>query len=91
MGPAEILASFQAVNAASAIVFAGHLRDRAIELEGEAEYHRKFQGEWETLRSGELFKGLEVTWGEGMEAVAQGWDRLAKGEVGPHEALAFVI
>lgn len=36
-------------------------------------------------------KGFRIRWGQGMEAVAEGWERLAKGGTSPEEGMAFLL
>ncbi|KAI1107723.1 hypothetical protein F4804DRAFT_296920 [Jackrogersella minutella] len=37
------------------------------------------------------FKGFRVNWGEGMEAVKEGWDRFARNEAQADEGLVFKL
>lgn len=90
VSPAEALSGFKAVGAIATMVSANELRDKAIKLDGAAEYFKNLNRAWESLQN-EGLKGLKVRWGTGMEAVQRGWDELAKGVVKPYEGLAFVI
>ncbi|OTB08265.1 hypothetical protein M426DRAFT_317379 [Hypoxylon sp. CI-4A] len=71
-------------------VNAGDLLVRAMGKAGEVEYFKGLNASWERLRE-QGFKGLKVNWGEGMEAVKDGWDRLARNEVQSDEGLVFKL
>ncbi|KAI1504595.1 hypothetical protein F5X99DRAFT_423443 [Biscogniauxia marginata] len=66
------------------------MRRRAIEKVGEGEFYRGLESSWRELR-GKGFEGFRVVWGEGMEDVRRGWERLGRGEVGPDEGLVFKV
>ncbi|KAK7992484.1 hypothetical protein PG996_012482 [Apiospora saccharicola] len=36
-------------------------------------------------------QGFKIRWGVGMEGVAEGWERLAKGKTSPEEGMAFLL
>ncbi|KAI1814513.1 hypothetical protein GGS20DRAFT_405661 [Poronia punctata] len=63
---------------------------RAIKQIGEEKYWAEISQSWERLRK-EGIKGFGLTWGQGMEDLAKGWDRLARGDVLPSEGLAFKL
>ncbi|KAI5926290.1 hypothetical protein F4810DRAFT_589456 [Camillea tinctor] len=74
------------------IVFANadDLRLSGIAKDGEAQFYKGMDESWAKLRE-EGFKGFRVTWGEGMEDVKKGWDRLNRGDLGPEEGLVFKV
>jgi len=71
-------------------VNADDMRRRAIKKVGEQKYWAEEAESWDELRK-EGVKGFGVTWGEGMDALAKGWDRLARGDVLPSEGLAYKL
>ncbi|KAI0018420.1 hypothetical protein F4780DRAFT_794669 [Xylariomycetidae sp. FL0641] len=72
------------------LVNASDMRDRAMRAVGEARYFAGLEASWARMRERGV-KGLEVRWGRGMREVVRGWERLAKGEVGPWEGLVFEV
>ena len=70
-------------------VNASGMRTQGMEVLGEKEYFEKFLKEWKDFKKAGGFKGLHLVWGEGMESVGKGWEKLYKGEVGPDEGLVF--
>ncbi|KAI2607250.1 uncharacterized protein GGS25DRAFT_324260 [Hypoxylon fragiforme] len=73
-----------------AFAHAGILQDMAMKKFGEGEYFRRLGESWEGMRKTGI-KGFRVTWGEGMQAVKEGWERYTRGEVGSDEGLVFGI
>ncbi|KAH9987434.1 hypothetical protein F4779DRAFT_624179 [Xylariaceae sp. FL0662B] len=71
-------------------ISADGMQNAAFERVGEREYFAGLNAAWEGLRE-EGFRGFRVTWGEGMEDVKKGWDKIARGEATPDEGLAFRI
>ncbi|KAI8626320.1 hypothetical protein F5Y19DRAFT_226761 [Xylariaceae sp. FL1651] len=71
-------------------VSAGDMRRRAMKRVGEERYWAEEMASWEKFRR-EGIKGFGVNWGEGMEDVIRGWDRLARGEVLPSEGLVYKL
>ncbi|KAI1283550.1 hypothetical protein F5Y07DRAFT_155853 [Xylaria sp. FL0933] len=71
-------------------VNAGDMRRRAIARVGEAAYWDEEARSYEGFRRDGI-KGLRMVWGEGMEDVIKGWERLAKGEVLPSEGLVYKL
>ncbi|KAK7215076.1 hypothetical protein V2G26_003079 [Clonostachys chloroleuca] len=71
-------------------VNASDMREEAIKRVGEAEYLAGLSNAVKSVQSAGI-NGLKVIWGEGMEDAARGWDRLAKGDVGADEGLAFLV
>lgn len=68
---------------------ASGLRTQAMKVSGEKKYFEEFLKEWTSFKKGGGFRGLRLVWGEGMEAVGKGWEKLCKGEVGPDAGLVF--
>lgn len=68
---------------------ASGIRDLAMGMLGEKAYFEEFGREWEGFKRGGGVDGLEVEWGEGMEGVGEGWERLVAGTVGPRKGLVF--
>ncbi|KAI1749742.1 hypothetical protein F4782DRAFT_293939 [Xylaria castorea] len=71
-------------------VNADDMRRRAIEKLGEERYWAEEGRSWEQFRDRGI-QGLGVSWGEGMQDVVKGWDRLARGEVLPSEGLVYKL
>ncbi|KAI1416757.1 hypothetical protein F5Y13DRAFT_152996 [Hypoxylon sp. FL1857] len=71
-------------------VMADTLLTAATQKVGEREYFDGMNASWERLRR-EGFKGFRVNWGEGMEAVKEGWDKFARNEVQADEGLVFKV
>ncbi|KAI0397002.1 hypothetical protein F5Y17DRAFT_28039 [Xylariaceae sp. FL0594] len=69
---------------------ADDMRRRAIKKVGEKTYFAEEAESWDRFQK-EGIKGLTITWGEGMDDLAKGWDILAKGEVLPSEGLAYKL
>ncbi|RDW82236.1 hypothetical protein BP6252_03348 [Coleophoma cylindrospora] len=67
---------------------ASHMRAHALKVLGEKRYFEEFLDAWKKCKSGGV-KGLNLLWGKGMEDLAAGWDRLARGEIGPDQGLVF--
>ena len=63
---------------------------RAIEKVGPRAFYEGLDASWQRFKSAGI-EGLKFRWGEGMEDVIKGWDRLARGEVGSDEGLIFKI
>ncbi|KAI0096439.1 hypothetical protein GGR51DRAFT_543259 [Nemania sp. FL0031] len=74
----------------AAQVNADDMRRRAMQRVGEETYWSEEAESWEGFRKDGI-KGLNATWGEGMEDVIKGWDRLAHGDALPSEGLVFKI
>ncbi|KXJ89234.1 hypothetical protein Micbo1qcDRAFT_15086 [Microdochium bolleyi] len=68
------------------------IRPRAIAALGgsEEQYIADSAASWDAVRE-KGFKGFSVKWGQGMEAVRNGWDSLAKGDVLPEVGLAYKL
>jgi hypothetical protein len=70
---------------------ASFLRSQAYEAIGAKRYTEEADAEWKSWKAKGVVPGLELVWGEGMEEVGKGWDRLAKGDVSPAEGLVFSL
>ncbi|KAI0859464.1 hypothetical protein F4860DRAFT_255518 [Xylaria cubensis] len=66
------------------------MRRRVMKNFGEEWYWAEEGRSWEQFRDRGI-KGLGVSWGEGMQDVIKGWDRLARGEVLPSEGLVYKL
>ncbi|POS70660.1 hypothetical protein DHEL01_v210944 [Diaporthe helianthi] len=91
----EVLAGFQQAQSNtptydSAPVNASDIREYAIAKVGEEKYFRDFEEAWKTFKKTPV-KGLNISWGSGMDDVLKGWESLAKGTVQPDEGLVYVI
>jgi len=73
------------------MVNASFLRTQAHEAIGAKRYTEESDAEWNSWKASGLVRGLKLVWGEGMEEVGKGWDRLAKGDVSPAEGLIFEL
>ncbi|KAH7356762.1 hypothetical protein BKA65DRAFT_214418 [Rhexocercosporidium sp. MPI-PUGE-AT-0058] len=65
------------------------IKDQAIEILGEQKYFDEFGRDYALFKEQGTVKGLRLVWGDGIDAVGKGWERLCKGEVGPDEGLVF--
>ncbi|KAH6674553.1 hypothetical protein B0J14DRAFT_653851 [Halenospora varia] len=72
-------------------VDASSMRIQAMEVAGRKKYFEDFLKEWESAKENGLVKGVRLGWGESMEDVGKGWDRLCRGEVGPDEGLVYML
>lgn len=70
---------------------AGGVRTAAFEFLGEDGYFDAVAEQWEGCKARGVVEGLKLVWGEGMEELGRGWERLGAGEVGPDEGLLFVL
>lgn len=68
------------------------VRPRAIAALGgsEEQYIADAARSWEQVREKGV-RGFAVKWGQGMEAVRDGWDSLARGDVLPEVGLAYKL
>jgi hypothetical protein len=71
-------------------VNADDMRRRAMKKIGEEKYWLDEGESWAQLRKDGI-RGFGVTWGEGMQDVVKGWDRLARGDVLPSEGLVYKL
>ncbi|ORY62408.1 uncharacterized protein BCR38DRAFT_438397 [Pseudomassariella vexata] len=86
---ADVLELFSTGNP-SMLMNANDMRNRAMELVGEKEYFDELNEAWLELKK-QGFKGFQVNWGEGMEAVEKGWDSICKSEIKTSVGLAYKL
>lgn len=87
--PEETLQSIKKIFRSDGIqVNASGMRSRALEVLGQKRYFEEFLESWNKCK-GDGVKGLSLLWGNGMGDLANGWDILARGEVGPEQGLVF--
>ncbi|KAI1855425.1 hypothetical protein JX266_000290 [Neoarthrinium moseri] len=67
---------------------ANDMRIRAMEKVGEKKYFDNLAAAWDSFKKVGI-KGLKITWGDNMEDVKKGWDKLCRGEATPEEGLAY--
>lgn len=92
--PEEATAGFLARRKAEgykALINASAMRTQAMEKNGEQRYYDDFAKVWDLVKKGSYIQGMQLVWGEGMEDLGRGWERLCKGEVGPDEGLVFSL
>jgi hypothetical protein len=90
--PEKTMEKFLAGMASEKIqINASGMRSQAMMILGEEKYFEDFLKEWKTCKERGVVKGMRLTWGEGMGAVAEGWERLYKGDVKPDEGLLFTL
>ncbi|KAK3380556.1 hypothetical protein B0T24DRAFT_523091 [Lasiosphaeria ovina] len=70
---------------------AGGLREKAIALLSAAVYLPQQTAAWEGFKAEGAVPGLRLEWGQGLDALSHGWDRLAKGEYGPEVGLVYEV
>ncbi|KAK7932141.1 hypothetical protein PG985_002853 [Apiospora marii] len=68
----------------------GDLRERAAAQVGWPAVLGEADAAYEEFKRAGV-EGFKIRWGEGMEAVAEGWERLAKGGTSPEEGMAFLL
>ncbi|KAH9889674.1 hypothetical protein F4778DRAFT_773286 [Xylariomycetidae sp. FL2044] len=88
-----ILAGFGDAENLNPTLQANDVREQAMKLHGggAAEYFERMDAAWDAMLSRGGIKGLKVRWGAGMQDVKAGWERLAKADVDPDEALVFAL
>ena len=90
--PEKATERFLARTKSGAVVFnASKARDQAINVVGERRYLEEFLKEFWLFKERGLVKGLHMIWGEGMEDVGRGWEKLCKGEVKSDHGLVFSL
>jgi hypothetical protein len=72
-------------------VFAGGIRDRAIDILGPSKYFAEQEAAWTKFKAGETIFGLQLKRGEGLAEFSKGWDALIKGEHGPNAGLIYEL
>jgi hypothetical protein len=70
---------------------ASGMKDLAMEMLGERGYFEEVAKAREAFIENGGIPGLALQWGRGMEEVGEGWDKLAKGMVGPETGLVFEL
>ena len=92
--PEEATARFLArkkVEGYKAVINASKMRTQAMDKIGDQRYYDDFAKVWNSVKKGGYIKGMRVVWGEGMEDLGRGWEKLYKGQVGPDEGLVFSL
>ena len=72
------------------MVNTGDLRERAAARDGRRTVFKDAEAAFAEFKR-EGVPGFKVRWGQGMEAVAEGWERLGKGTTRPEEGMAFLL
>ncbi|KXX82977.1 hypothetical protein MMYC01_200405 [Madurella mycetomatis] len=72
-------------------VFAGSLRERAIEIVGAARYFEEQRATWAKFKANGAIPGLQLKWGKGLEEFSKGWDALVRGDCGPGIGLVYEV
>ncbi|KUJ10978.1 uncharacterized protein LY89DRAFT_723476 [Mollisia scopiformis] len=67
------------------------VRGKAIEVLGEKRFFEELMREWKVFKEGGLVESLRLVWGEGMEGVGKGWERLCEGGVSADQGLVFSL
>ncbi|KAL2073275.1 hypothetical protein VTL71DRAFT_10599 [Oculimacula yallundae] len=86
---AAIMARYKAGGDAKPNMNASAVMDQALKLVGEQKYFDDYRREFVAFMERGAVKGLRLVWGQGMDDVGKGWQRLCKGDVGPDEGLVF--
>jgi hypothetical protein len=74
----------------AAVVFsASRAGVQAKEVLGEKRYLEELLRDYLAFKESGLVKRLHLVWGEGMEDVGKGWEKLCKGEVKSDQGLVF--
>lgn len=60
-------------------------------MNSEKKYFQDVLKEWNLSTDGGAVKGLRLVWGDSMDDVGKGREKLDKGEVGADEGLAFTV
>ncbi|KAF8850639.1 hypothetical protein BDZ45DRAFT_769495 [Acephala macrosclerotiorum] len=90
--PEEALEKFKARAKTGATVFnASAARVQAINVLDEKRYSEELLKGWAIFKELGLVKGLTMIWGEGMEDVRKGWEKLCKGDVKSDQGLVFCL
>ncbi|RDL38034.1 Uncharacterized protein BP5553_05467 [Venustampulla echinocandica] len=87
----RFLASMQSSAGLSRQLNASVLRSQALDIMGSKRYFAEFEQEWDLCKKQGVVKGLRLIWGESMDDVGRGWERLCRGDVGPDEGLVFEL
>jgi len=73
----------------SACVNASGLRDEAMDILGMKEYFEDVAKACQAYKDALKKTPLELVWGDGMEVLGKGWERLCLEDVRPNEGLVF--
>ncbi|KAF2266232.1 hypothetical protein CC78DRAFT_531871 [Lojkania enalia] len=76
--------------AGTIVVNAGSLREKGIALGGDS-YIDEFDRVYDELKTNGGLPGIKIKWGEGMEAVADGWEEFCRDKVPADTALVFRV
>jgi hypothetical protein len=88
---AGLLARMKKVEGYKALINACALRTQAMDKTGERKYYEDFMKVWDSVEKGGYINGMRLVWGEGMEDLGRGWEKLSKGEASPDEGLVFSL
>jgi hypothetical protein len=88
---AGFLARMKKVEGYKALINACALRTQAMDKTGERKYYEDFMKVWDSVEKGGYINGMRLVWGEGMEDLGRGWEKLSKGEASPDEGLVFSL
>jgi hypothetical protein len=58
---------------------------------GEQRYSEELLRDYWSFKEQGLVEGLHMVWGEGMEDVGKGWEKLCKGQLGSDQGLVFSL
>ena len=92
--PQKTIEKFMAVEQSGVIdarVNASDIRDAGMKAIGKKAYFEGATKDWEEYREVIMAKGLKLIWGEGMEELGKGWEKLCKGEVHADEGLVYSL
>lgn len=90
--PETATAKFLARAKNAAVVFnASRAGVQAKEVLGEKRYLDELLRDYLAFKESGLVKRLHLVWGEGMEDVGKGWDKLCRGEVKSDQGLVFSL
>ena len=94
LSPQETIARFTAAAQSGMVdarVNASDLRDSGIKAIGRKAFFEGAAKDWKQYKAKGMAKGSTLIWGEGMEDLGKGWDKLCKGEVAAGEGLVFSL
>jgi hypothetical protein len=90
--PEKATEKFLARTKKAAIVSnASRARDQALKVLGEKRYFEELLKDWWSFKERGLVNGLHMVWGEGIEDVGKGWEKLWSGGVGSDQGLVFSL
>ena len=88
-GQSETAKRTQDPQSGVAQVFAGGIRDQAIDVLGASKYFADQEAAWAKFKADKVIPGLQLKWGEGLDGFSNGWDALVRGEHGPDAGLVY--